>query len=154
MGLLDKLSFWIRGKTYTHEQIILNFDDIIKHTIKITKRETIEWINKKVPKRTGQLRLDLIKWINTHWIFTSIWILLDLQTNVEYATKIEGDAAHSDTWFEHSGQPAVAFYANHIGVIHLDDPEAMSGWYIYIMNYVKERWLINLKIATNYILGV
>lgn len=143
--------FKVVGKTYDSDTLLLKYREILDYAVRSTMIPTIDWINTFVPKRTGQLRDDLIKWIKLNWKYNSG--IMDLVTSIEYATDIHGIAAHSGTWFEHSGAPAVANYYKHLGRIYLDDPEALEFWYFLIEEFVREELRKNIIIQTDSILG-
>lgn len=117
-----------KGKEYSKEDLIRIFHEILLNALRATKIEALNWINKYVPKRTGQLRDSLIDWINEHWIVDDVGLKASLHSNVEYAFDIVGDASHKGTWFEHSGAEATAYYYNNYGRIFLDDPSAVARW--------------------------
>ena len=150
-----QLKFKVVDKTYTPEILISKYREIIFNAIKDTKTYTINWIHKFVPKRTGQLRDNLIEWINNHWMLGTMDrnTIIDLVTNIEYATDMTGDVVHTGTWYEHSGAPAMAFYYGYNGRIFLDDPTAIINWYFIIEDFVREELTKNITIYKDYILG-
>lgn len=148
-----KINFKIREKVYTSEQIEPILDTVMVHALRKTKKQSIDWILKYVPVRTGQLRDSLISWIQKSWNWTPIGMMLDLETYVDYALDITGLVKHFNTWFEHNGKPAVAFYYDHSGYILLDDPNAELMWHILIKDFVLNKLKLNMNIETNNILG-
>ena len=149
-----QLKFKVVNKTYTGDLLTDRYREILINTIRSLIVPTIDWINKYVPKRTGQLRDDLIEYIKIHWRTTvDEKTLIDLITKIEYATDIHGIAAHKGTWFEHSGAPAIANYYNHTGRIYLDDPEAFEYWHLIIEDFVREELRKNIMIQTDNLLG-
>lgn len=142
----------IEGKHYTIAQIQDKSDEIMRYLLRRTREDVLNWILKYVPVRTGQLRDSLINWVR-NWKIINNAIEFDLATFVEYAKKIKGDPKHANTWFEHSGAPAVAFYGGHSGFILLDDPLAESQWFFLIRNFTAERINSNLQTAIISIVG-
>jgi len=146
LGQIYKMSkrYKINGKEYSKEELLSILQEVLRLTLKTTKIEALNWINKYVPKRTGQLRDSLIDWINDHWIVNEIGLKASLHTNVEYAFDIIGIAAHSATWFEHSGAEATAYYYNNYGRIFLDDPQAITRWSGLISSFLNSEFNKNL----------
>jgi len=112
---------------------------LVQEAVLATRTDTGVWIDKYVPRRTGQLQDSLHEWIVEEWtgIPHGEIIRLDVQTLVPYATSISGDPEHLGTWFEHSGKLATAYYYNHMGRIYLDDPYAEQFWYDLMEFFVR-----------------
>ena len=133
-----------KGRDFSKEELLIIFHEILFNTLKATKITILDWINKYVPKRTGQLRDSLIDWINSHWIVDEIGLKASLHSDVEYAFDIVGDAAHKGTWFEHSGAEATAYYYNNYGRIFLDDPQALTRWSGLISSFLNSEFNRNI----------
>ena len=121
--------------------------DLVQKAMDSTKADLIEWINIYVPIRTGLLRRDLIKWINTNWINTPNYQAITLgisNPEIDYWKNII-NPKHTDTWFEHSGQEAKAFYGGYNGKVLLNDPQAVTDWYIVIGNFIKDKFYNYLR---------
>ena len=143
-----------KGKNYTHEELLIIVHEILQNTLISVKIETIDWIHTYVPKRTGQLRNSLIDWVNNNWFVDEHGLWASMATDVEYATKITGLAAHHGTWYEHSGAPAYAKFGNkYYGRVYLDDPQAIAGWYQIIGSYIYDRFITTLQIYKENLLG-
>ena len=98
-------------------------------------RELEMWINKFVPKRTGQLRYTLIE--NLHSSFVKLGLMrIILGTDVGYAEDV---ADMSTMQVRHSGQIGYAYYWREHGKIILDDPNAIGNFWEELLKYAKER---------------
>jgi len=141
------------GRDFSKEELVIIFNEILRLTLRTTKIEALNWINKYVPKRTGQLRDSLIDWINTNWIVDEVGLRASLHTDVEYAFDIVGDAAHDATWYEHSGAEATAYYYNNYGRIFLDDPQALTRWSGLMSSFLNSEFNKNIIIYKENLLG-
>ncbi len=148
-----QLKFKVVDKTYTGDQLTNKYREILILAIRSLLIPTIDWINKYVPKRTGQLRDSLINWINDHWIVDDVGLKASLNTDVEYAFDISGDASHKGTWYEHSGAPAVAYYYNNYGRIFLDDPQAITMWSGLMASFLNSEFNKNIISYKENLLG-
>jgi len=133
-----------KGRDFSKEELLVIFNEILFNTLKATKIAALDWINRYVPKRTGQLRDSLIDWMNTHWIVDDVGLKASLHSDVEYAFDIAGDPAHSGTWYEHSGAPATAYYYHHFGRVFLDDPTAIAMWSGLISSFLNSEFNRNI----------
>jgi hypothetical protein len=129
----------VGDRWYSRRQVKKNIKLILADTLRATKEDTIDWIRRYVPKRTGQLQEDLIAWIDKNWVVDNEGLQISIGSKIEYAGDIKGEPAHAATWFEHSGRRAVANYGKHEGRIFLDDPEAIADWHITIKDFIKEK---------------
>jgi hypothetical protein len=125
----------INGKLYTKRQLKRMARNILNDAMASTKSDTIDWINKYVPKRTGQLRESLIAWINKKWKVSDSGLVISMGSKIPYALNIKGDPVHTGTWLEHSGKPATDYKGN---PIWLDDPTADPNWVFSIADFIKD----------------
>ncbi|GAG31103.1 unnamed protein product, partial [marine sediment metagenome] len=95
-----------KGREFSKDELINIFYEILSSTLITTKNAALDWINRFVPKRTGQLRDSLIDWINRNWVVDAAGLRASLNTDVEYAFDIIGESAHDATWYEHNGEEA------------------------------------------------
>ena len=143
-----------KGKEYSKEELLKIFKEILRATLNATKIAAIDWTNRFVPKRTSALRNSLIDWINKHWVTTDKGLKASLDTNIEYAFNISGDAAHKGTWFEHSGSPAYAYYNELVqGRVYLDDPQALTLWSGMMASFLNSEFNKNIITYKENLLG-
>ena len=135
----------------TFEEAKLLIQNILADTLAWTLIEVEEWINTYVPKRTGQLRENLIRNLQSSWVKGGFNIRLVIRTHIDYAAKVnamsDAQVQHSGTWYEHSGARAYAYYYGYHGRIYLDDPEAIGGFFEVMQQYAKLRVFVNLAKA-------
>ena len=141
-----------KGKSYSKDELVIIVREILTSTLETVKKEVIVWINIYVPKRTGQLRDSLVDWVNNNWKVTYDGLTASIGTNINYGLKTTGIAAHNNTWFEHSGQAATAYYAGFSKIL-LNDPQAISSWYQVIGSFLNERFLTTLQSYKESLMG-
>ncbi len=112
------------------------------------------WIDKFVPKRTGQLRDNLHRNIRSSRVRSNVMRII-IRTSIDYAEKVNqmSDAMvqHDNTWKEHSGRWAYAYYWGHYGKILLNDPDAIGKFFDTFVEFTKDRVLVNMiKIKNKY----
>jgi len=127
--------------------IIRNILKELKETL-FTELEV--WINEKVPKRTGQLRQDLIDQLKeSHIIEHTLHIILG--TTIDYAEQVN---AMNTAQVRHTGQIGYVYYWNPAGIrgrVILDDPRAIGNFWTHLLEFAKERAFINVaKIKAKY----
>lgn len=154
---------WIKFKDFDIKYIIgknkLLFEEalefiqtIINETLELTIKETEEWIDEFVPKRSGDLRKDLKEFLaksrpppSTKGELRNGRLILGAGANVKYARHVTEMSAeqvqHSGTWFEHSGKRAYSKGKP----VYLDDPHAVSNYHDKMVAYAIERLRINLS---------
>ncbi len=148
------LIYWFRSltKSFTGASLARAKKNVFKDAMIATREDVITMINKIVPKRTGQLRDDLLKNVNT-WKAEGEQVNMELQSSLPYAYNITGEPAHSGTWYEHDGRPATAYYYNHDGSIYLDDPNAIIDWNIFLTDYIQETYNRYIRIYKDLYIG-
>ena len=147
---------YIVGKTkgLTYEQVLSIIKSLLEEVLELTLTDMEEWIREKVPKRTGQLRDNLLKNIRSSRVKKGVLRLI-IATSIDYAKEVNemttAQVRHSGTTREHSGKKAYAYYYGHYGPITLDDPEAIGNFFDILVEYAKDRVLINLaKMQSKY----
>ena len=140
---------YIAGKTknLTYEQVLDIIISLLNEVLELTLTDMEEWIKKYVPKRTGQLRDNLLRNIRSSRVRNGILRLI-IATSIDYAAKVNemttAQVRHAGTDREHSGKKAYAYYWGHYGPITLDDPKAIGNFFDNLVEYAKDRVLINL----------
>jgi len=108
-----------------------------------TKSNLELWIQKYVPKRTGQLQDNLLYFLSSSTTRYGRYEV-QIKTDVPYAGDISGNVKHYQTWLEHSGRWAKANYYNNWGMIFLHDPEAIVDWMDVLPQEARRELLDNL----------
>ena len=144
---------YVIGKSkLTHEQVITFIMDIMNETLELTIKECEEWIDKYVPKRSGDLIESLKKFLNkskppptTVGELRNVRLILGAGADVKYAKYVmemtDAMVQHEGTWFEHSGKRAYSKGER----VFLDDPDARGGFFDMLVIYAIERLRMNLS---------
>ena len=144
MGLSDTEIKYIAGSyELTYDEVLDQVQELLKDILQNTTIELIEWIKKKVPKRTGQLRHSLIANLESSRVQKGLMRII-LGTNIDYA-KFVTDMSTSQV--AHSGEVGYAYYYGNYGRITLNDPEAIGHFFRELIFYAKERTQLNLAKA-------
>ncbi len=157
----------------TVEQLTALISDVLAETFTLVKDDIRDWIAKKVPRRTGQLRFTLLKALEKSRDKKGI-IKFIIGTQVKYATQVNAmstkNVRHDSTHFEHSGARAHAYYYGHgsgkrkrsklkkrakkkgqqyisPNRIFLNDPDAIGGFWDTLLKYFEKRILYHLNNA-------
>ena len=111
-------------------KLISTFDS----TIINTKLELTNWINAFVPKRTGQLRDQLIKSLmdSPHSVGQA---LIQISADVAYLAAVN---KMSDAQVQHFGEKGYAYYYGYNGIVILYDPMAKGGFMTHLKGAVTE----------------
>ena len=147
----EHLKLKIRNWIGTPKEAEILLSKIVLDTISVLKLGGSNWSQTYVPKRTGALQKDLIKYINTNWIYTEGMIVLDLISNIPYAMDIVGNPIHVGTFYEHDGSFA---YDQHGKLVYLNDPQAEKYWWQLIVEWVLREWDFMLRVNTNHEVGL
>jgi len=155
----------------TSRQLIQLIEPILRETLEKTTQDIMLWIIKYVPKRTGQLRMTLLKSLQKSKVQRGILRFI-MGTHLDYAKKVNAMSTaqvRHNSHREHSGKWAYAYYYTHrnrgpkvgkrrriIGKkykgpsnyrIFLYDPEAIGGFWEALIRYLKERAMFHMKNA-------
>ena len=136
---------------FTFEQVNAFIQKILNETLDLTVKETEEWIDEFVPKRSGDLIESLKKFLNKSKPPTStageirgVRLILGVGAEVPYAKYVmdftDEQVQHANTWREHSGKKA---YSKGQPVL-MNDPEARGMFFEMLLIYAVERLRTNL----------
>ena len=109
----------------TYPAAVAVLDMILTYALKLTIAHLYEWIDEKVPKRTGQLRDSLKINLKTSTVKNKL-LKLYFGTHLDYAGFVN-DMTTSQV--AHDGEVGYAYYYGHYGKIILDDPNAIGGFF-------------------------
>ena len=147
-----QITYMAKNSKYTYEQMVQLIKIILNDVLIDTKKDLVIWIKSKVPKRTGQLRKDLIEWLDGSTISKGIMRLV-MGTYLPYAEDV---AQMTTSQVRHSGEVGYVYYPNKMGIrgrVILNDPRAIGFFWDKMMTFAKERVAINLIRAKNTHLG-
>ncbi len=137
---------------FTSDQVKTFIQTIMNETLELTITEMEEWIDKFVPKRSGDLIESLKSFLaksrpppTTVGELRDVRLILGVGADIEYAKYVidmtDAQVQHAGTWFEHSGKKA---YSKGQPVF-LDDPHAVANYHDKMVEYGIERLKINLS---------
>lgn len=139
-----------QNKNLVYNQVVFIIRSILKELRETLFTELSVWINEKVPKRTGQLRQDLIDQLKESNIIEHTLHII-LGTTIDYAEQVN---AMSTATVRHHGEIGYVYYWNPdniYGRVVLDDPRAIGGFWTHLLEFAKERAFINVaKIKAKY----
>lgn len=137
-----------KNKNLSYEQVLEIIITLLEEILELTLTDLEEWIEKYVPKRTGQLRDNLLRNIRSSRVRNGVLRII-IATSIDYAEKVNemstAQVQHESTDREHSGKKAYAYYWGHYGPIILDDPDAIGSFFDELTEYAKARVIINLS---------
>ncbi len=140
-----------KDKDLTYEDVLKLITDILNEIHSSVLADMEDWINVKVPKRTGQLRDNLIQNIQSSRVRAGVLRII-IATSIDYASEVNemttGQVQHGGTHKEHSGKTAYAYYYGHYGKIFLLDPGAIGGFFDSLVKFAKERAMFHLARIT------
>lgn len=135
---LKDLQYEVDGKEVADEAELKRILDVI---LAETYRQTMEdghaWIDKYVPKRTGQLRDNLHRHLDSSRYFANKYLIkIRIGTNIDYATYVNDMTTRQ---VRHHGEIGTAYYYGYYGQIILDDPNAVGHFFDQLVDYLKKR---------------
>ena len=137
-GHVDNLSY---------EDVKDIIENLLREVLNLTLGNIELWIEEKVPKRTGQLRDNLLLNLKSSRVNNGILRMI-IGTAINYASDVNemttAMVRHFNTDREHSGKKAYAYYGGHYGPIHLNDPKAEGQFFVKLLEFAHQRILINL----------
>jgi len=143
-----------KNKNLSYEQVLDIIISLLEEILELTLIDLEDWIETYVPKRTGQLRDNLLRNIRSSRVRNGVLRII-IATSIDYAEKVNemttAQVRHTDTDREHSGKKAYAYYYGHYGPITLDDPYAVGGFFEELVEFAKDRVIMNLaKMKSKY----
>jgi len=138
-----KIKYLAKGTTLTFDEVAALLHNMFLYVLDELLFELRIWIKTKVPKRTGQLRDNLLKNLKSSNVKKGLMRLV-LGTNIDYAPEV---AEMSTSQVRHSGEIGYAYYYGESGKITLNDPQAIGDFWNELMDYAQERTMSILKRA-------
>ena len=130
-----EIKYLAKGSTLTFDEILALYHNMLLYVLDELLFELKIWINTKVPKRTGQLRENMLKHLETSNVKKGLMRIL-LGTNIDYAPKV---AEMTTGQVRHSGEIGYAGYYGITGPIVLNDPQAIGNFWEELLKYADER---------------
>ena len=132
---------YIAGKQskLSYDQIQELVINILNETLSLTLADLNEWIDEKVPKRTGKLRKDLKLEIKSSFV-SRMLLRLKLGTHISYAEFVNNMMTSQ---VAHEGEWGTAYYGGYHGKIFLNDPNAVGWFFVQMIEYAKKRLEVN-----------
>lgn len=138
----------------TIDEVELYIQELLDEALEITITETRAWINTYVPKRSADLRVSLINFLEksippagTIGELRGIRLVLGVGAEINYAKYVNEmttkQVQHAGTFREHSGKRAYSKGRR----VYLYDPKAIGGYHDEMVIYAKERFQTNLDKA-------
>lgn len=140
-----QIKYLAKGNALTYEEVLTLLHDMLLYVLDELMAELRDWINTKVPKRTGQLRDNLLRNLESSNVKKGLMRLV-LGTNIDYAPDV---AEMTTSQVRHSGEVGYAYYYGKFGRMILDDPEAIGNFWDVLIAYAKERTKTILARAIN-----
>ena len=145
-----KIKYIAKKTEFNYEEIVILLHNMFLYVLDELIFELKIWINTKVPKRTGQLRDNLLKHLESSSVKKGLMRLV-LGTNIDYAPDV---AEYSTRQVRHSGEKGYAYYYGEDGPINLNDPQAIGNFWEELLKYAKERTMnIMQRAITEYFRG-
>ena len=140
-----QIKYLAKGNKLDFKEVLALIHNMLLYTLDELMAELRIWINTKVPKRTGQLRDNLLRNLESSNVKKGLMRLV-LGTNIDYAPDV---AEMSTAQVAHSGEIGYAYYYGKSGKLILNDPEAIGDWWNELIKYAKERTMTILARAIN-----
>ena len=140
-----KIKYLAKNTKVDFEEVLALLHNMLLYVLDELLFELRIWIKTKVPKRTGQLRDNMLKQLESSNVKKGLMRLV-LGTNIDYAPKV---AEMSTGQVRHSGEKGYAYYYGEHGPIILNDPEAIGDFWEVLMDYAQERTTLILNRAIN-----
>lgn len=107
------------------------------------------WIQKYVPKRTGQLQDSLIKNLGSSWVKNGLLKII-MGTHIDYAPDVD---AMNAMMVRHLNEIGYAYYYGHHGKINLYDPRAIGGFFETMLTFMNDRVTRHIAIGKDIYFG-
>ncbi len=130
-----KIRYLAKSSPLTYDEITALLHSMFLYILNELMFELRIWIKTKVPKRTGQLRDNLLKHLESSNVKKGLMRLV-LGTDIQYAPDV---ADYSTRQVRHSGEIGYAYYYGESGRMVLNDPQAIGNFWEELIEYAQER---------------
>ena len=138
-----EIKFLAKSNEMSYAEVLFTINEMLLYVLEQLLLELEIWINKFVPKRTGQLRDSLIANLYSSEVKKGLMRVI-LGTHLDYAEYV---ADMSTMQVRHFGEKGYAYYYSSNGPIILDDPNAIGNFWEELLKYAKERCMNILQRA-------
>ena len=138
-----EIKYLAKSNEMTYDEVLSTINEMLLYVLDELLLELEKWINKYVPKRTGQLRESLIANLYSSAVKNGLMRVI-LGTNLDYAEDV---AEMSTMQVRHSGEKGYAYYYSNYGPITLYDPQAIGNFWEELLEYAKEKCMNILQRA-------
>ena len=138
-----QIKYLAKGNVLTYAEILALLHSMLLYVLDELLFELRIWINTKVPKRTGQLRENMLIHLKTSNVKKGLMRLV-LGTNIDYAPKV---AEMTTGQVRHVNEIGYAGYYGITGPILLNDPQAIGNFWEELLQYAEERTMFILQRA-------
>jgi len=138
-----EIKYIAKSTEMTYDKVLSTINDMLLYVLDELLLELERWINKFVPKRTGQLRDSLIANLYSSRVKNGLMRVI-LGTSLDYAEDV---AEMSTRQVRHFGEEGYAYYYSESGPIILDDPQAIGNFWEELLKYAKEKCMNILQRA-------
>jgi len=130
-----EIKILVKGSKLTFDEVLALYHSMLLYALDELLYDLRDWIKRKVPKRTGQLRENLLKHLETSGVKKGLMRIV-IGTDIGYAPDV---AEMSTSQVRHYGEIGYAGYYGITGPIVLDDPEAIGNFWEELIAYSQER---------------
>lgn len=138
-----EIKYLAKQNAISYDEVLSTIHDMLLYVLDELIVELEIWINKFVPKRTGQLRESLIANLHSSSVKMGLMRII-LGTHLSYAEDVSD---MSTMQVRHSGEKGYAYYYGESGPIILDDPQAIGDFWEELIKYAQERTMNILQRA-------
>ncbi|KKN18806.1 hypothetical protein LCGC14_0952100 [marine sediment metagenome] len=138
-----KIKYLAKGNVLTYDEILALLHSMFLYVLDELILELKIWIKTKVPKRTGQLRDNMLRQLDSSNVKKGLMRLV-LGTNIDYAPQV---AEMTTTMVRHVNEVGYAYYYGKSGKILLNDPQAIGNFWEELLEYAEERTMFILQRA-------
>ena len=138
-----EIKYLAKGNVLTYAEILALLHNMLLYVLDELLFELRIWIKSKVPKRTGQLRENMLRHLETSNVKKGLMRIV-IGTNIDYAPKV---AEMTTTMVRHVNEVGYAYYYGKSGKIMLNDPQAIGNFWEVLLEYAEERTMFILQRA-------
>ncbi len=144
-----QIKYLAKGNALTYAEILALLHNMLLYVLDELTFELRIWIKSKVPKRTGQLRDNLLRHLESSNVKKGLMRIV-LGTNIDYAQEV---AEMTTPMVRHINEIGYAYYYGASGKIILNDPQAIGNFWEELLQYAEERTQFILQRAIDEYFG-
>jgi hypothetical protein len=140
----DQLKIVAGRSKLTMDQTKQLLEALLQFVLQQTTLEVEIEMEKIIPVRTGELRDDFLTKLRNSYV-QGLILKIFLWSELPYAERVNEmstfQVRHTGTWFENSGKRAYDKYGRRA---YLNDPQAQGNYFTRLVEFTKERIMLNL----------